>query len=124
MEQQTGSKLGKHFPDGSDDQESACNAGDGDPWVGKIPWSRKWQPTPVFLPGKFHGQKNLVGSRPWDHKESDMTEHTHTPTHTPHPHTHIPLGSMRVLMSMRASWLVGDRSLLVILPLLVSCVDS
>ena len=32
-----------------------------DPWVGKIPWSRKWQPTPVFLPGKFHGQMSLVG---------------------------------------------------------------
>ena len=32
-----------------------------DPWVGKIPWRRKWQPTPVFLPGKFHGQRNLAG---------------------------------------------------------------
>ena len=31
------------------------------PWVGKIPWRRKWQPTPVLLPGKFHGQKSLVG---------------------------------------------------------------
>ena len=44
------------FPDGSDGEESACNVGDHfDPWVGKIPWRRKWQPTPVFLPGKFHG---------------------------------------------------------------------
>ena len=34
------------------------------PWIGKIPWSRKWQPTPVFLPGKFHGQKSLVGYSP------------------------------------------------------------
>ena len=33
------------------------------PWVGKILWSRKWQPTPVFLPGKSHGQRNLVVSR-------------------------------------------------------------
>ena len=32
-----------------------------DPWVGKIPWRRKWQPTPVFLPGKFHGQRSLAG---------------------------------------------------------------
>ena len=32
-----------------------------DPWVGKIPWSRKWQPTPVFLPGKSHGQRSLAG---------------------------------------------------------------
>ena len=43
-----------------------------DPWVGKIPWSRKWQP--VFLPGKLHGQRSLVGCSSWDHKESDMTE--------------------------------------------------
>ena len=40
-------------------------------WVGKFPWSRKWQATPVFLPGKFHKQS------PWDCKESDMTEHAH-----------------------------------------------
>ena len=39
------------------------------PWVGKIPYRRKWQPTPVFLPGKFHGQQNLVGYSPWGHKE-------------------------------------------------------
>ena len=32
-----------------------------DPWVGKIPWSRKWQPAPVFLPGKSRGQRSLVG---------------------------------------------------------------
>ena len=49
-----------------------------DPWVGKIPWSRKWQLTPVFLPGKFHGQRNLVGYSTWARKESDMTEHTHS----------------------------------------------
>ena len=45
------------------------------PWVGKIPWSRKWQPTPVFLPE--YGQKSLAGYSPWSCKESDMTEHTH-----------------------------------------------
>ena len=37
-----------------------------DPWVGQIPWRRKWQPTPVFLPGKSHGQRGVA-------KESDMT---------------------------------------------------
>ena len=42
--------------------------------VGKIPWRRKWQPTPVFLPGKSHGQRSLVGYSPWGCKESDMTE--------------------------------------------------
>ena len=43
----------------------------------KIPWRRKWQPTPVILPGKSHGQRNLVGYSPQSCKESDMTEHTH-----------------------------------------------
>ena len=49
-------------------------------WVGKIPWRRKWQPTPVFLPGESHGQRSLVSYSPWGHKESDTTEqltHTH-----------------------------------------------
>ena len=36
-----------------------------DPWARKIPWRRKWQPTQVFLPGKSHGQRSLVGHRPW-----------------------------------------------------------
>ena len=45
-----------------------------DPWIGKIPWRRKWQPTAVFLPGKSHGQKGLVGYSSWSRKESDMTE--------------------------------------------------
>ena len=51
-----------------------------DPWVGKIPWRRKWQPTPVFLPGEFHGQRSMVGYSPWGHNESDTTEWltTHT----------------------------------------------
>ena len=47
-----------------------------DPWLGKILWSRKWQPTLLFLPGKFHGQMNLVVSSPWDCKELDTTERT------------------------------------------------
>jgi len=46
-------------------------------WVGKIPWRRKWQPTPVFLPGKSHGQRSLVGYSPWGHKELDTTEWFH-----------------------------------------------
>ena len=44
------------------------------PWVRKIPWRRKWQPTPVFLPGKSHGQRSLVGYSPWGQSESNMTE--------------------------------------------------
>ena len=44
------------------------------PWVGKIPWRRKWQPTLVFLPGEFHEQRSLAGYSPWGHKQSDTTE--------------------------------------------------
>ena len=40
-------------------------------WVGKIPWRREWLPTAVFLPGESHGQRSLVGYRPWGLKESD-----------------------------------------------------
>ena len=47
----------------------------------KIPWRRKWQPTPVFLPGKFHGQESLVGYSPWGCKELDTTEQLSTSTY-------------------------------------------
>ena len=40
----------------------------------KIPWRRKWQPTPVFLPGEFHGQRRLEDPSPWGHKESDTSK--------------------------------------------------
>ena len=55
-----------------------------DPWVRKIPWRRKWQPTPVFLPGESHGQRILAGYSPWGQKESDTTEQlsTRACTHT------------------------------------------
>ena len=46
------------------------------PGDGKILWNRKWESTPVFLPGKSNGQKGLVGYSPRGHKESDTTEHT------------------------------------------------
>ena len=52
-----------------------------DPWVGKILWRRAWQPTPVFSPGEFHGQRSLEGCSPWGRTEVDTTEateHTHT----------------------------------------------
>ena len=47
-----------------------------DSWVRKIPWRRKGQLTPVFLPGNSHGQRSLGDYSPWSHKESDMTEAT------------------------------------------------
>ena len=57
-------------------KESACQCRRCrfDPWVKKILWRRKWQPTPVFLPGKFHGQRNLVSYSPWGCIESNMTK--------------------------------------------------
>ena len=46
-----------------------------DPWVKKIPWNRKWQPTSVFLPGKFCGPRSLMGYSPWSCKELGTTKH-------------------------------------------------
>ena len=58
--------------------------------VRKIPWRRKWQPTVAFLPGKFHGQRNLAGYSPWGHKELDTTEWlTHTQDATRDDHTKL-----------------------------------
>ena len=47
-----------------------------DPWVRKIPWNRKQRPPPVFLPGKFHGQRSPAGYSPWGCKELDTTKRT------------------------------------------------
>ena len=51
-----------------------CRRPGSDPWVGKISWRRACQPTPIFLPGEFCGQKSPMGYSPWGHKESDKTE--------------------------------------------------
>ena len=51
------------------------------PWVRKIPWRRKWQSTPVFLPGKSHGQRSLVGYSPWGLRESDTIEWLNNEAH-------------------------------------------
>ena len=60
-------------------KESACQCRRPgfNPWVSKIPWRRKWQPTPVFLPRESYGQRSLVGYS-LDCKEWDMTEHAHS----------------------------------------------
>ena len=72
----------KYFPVGSDSKESVYHVGDPgfNPWVGKISWKRKWQPTPVFLPGKSHGWRNLVGYSPYGRKESGLSDFTFTLT--------------------------------------------
>ena len=66
------------FPGGSDPKESASSSADlgSVPGSGEIPWKREWLPTPVFLPGEFHGQRSLAGCSLWGHQESDMTEAT------------------------------------------------
>ena len=61
-----------------------ANVGDMRPgfdlWVGKIPWRRTWQPTPVFLPGESHGQRSLPGYSPWGCRvgQADVTRHIRT----------------------------------------------
>ena len=73
------------FLGGASGKESTCQCRrckrcGFNPWVRKISWRRKWHHTPVFLPGKFHGQRSLAGYSPWGHKELDATEHTCTHT--------------------------------------------
>ena len=55
-----------------------CGRPGFNPWVGRISWRRQWHPTPVFLPGKSHGWRNLVGLSPWGCKESDVNERLHS----------------------------------------------
>ena len=72
--------------DGSSGKEPTCQCRRHrcvfDPWVGKIPWRRKWQPTPVFLLGESHGQRSLVGYSPWVTKSQTWlkrAQHTEEP---------------------------------------------
>ena len=66
-------------------KNSPGNAGDErlrfNPWVGKMPWRRKWQPTPVLLPGKSHELRSLIGYSPWGCKDLDTTERLHFHLH-------------------------------------------
>ena len=69
------------LPSGTSDKEPACQCRRlkrhrFDSWVGKIPWRRAWQPSPVLLPGESHGQRSLADCSPWGRKESDMTSST------------------------------------------------
>ena len=61
-----------------------------DPWFRKIPWSKKWQQAPVFLPEKFQGLRNLVDHSPWSHKELDTTDELNTTQYQwEHPLTEV-----------------------------------
>ena len=73
--------TGSGFPGGSVIICLQCRTHRFNSWVRKIPWRRAQQPTPVFLPGKFHGQRSLEGYGPWGCKDLNMTEQlTHTNT--------------------------------------------
>ena len=75
------------FPGGASCKEPNCQCRRSkrcgfDPWVGKTPWRRAWQPTPVFLPGESQGQRGPAGYGPQGHKQLDTTEATqHTRMH-------------------------------------------
>ena len=58
-----------------------CRRPGFDHWLGKIPWRREWQPTPVFFPGKFHGQRSLVGCSPTGSERVRLDWATNTLTH-------------------------------------------
>ena len=94
-----------NFPGGSVVKNLPTNAGDTDLIPGKIPWRRKWQPTLVFLPGKFHTQRSLEGYSPRGHKELDMTEWLHF-----HFHLLENLANVKVWLSL---WTASDDSELV-----------
>ena len=104
MEQWTGSKLGKEYnkavccqpayltymqrlsgrPSGKE-PGCQCRRRGFNPWVGKIPWRRKRQPAPVFLPGNSHGQRSLAGHSPWGHKRLGHDLVTEQEQQTVHP---------------------------------------
>ena len=69
-----------------------CRSYRFDPWVGKIPWRRIWQPTPVFLPGEFHGQRSLAGYGPWGCKSTGrdwVTKQQQQPLPPPSPQLEV-----------------------------------
>ena len=88
-------KSKKGLPSGVSGKEPACQWRRCErhafsPWVGKIPWRKAWQPTPVVLPRECPGQRSLSGCSPWGRKESDTTDvtaHTTEGQSTPHPLT-------------------------------------
>ena len=74
------------------------------PWVGKTPWRRAWQPTPVSLPGESGGQRSLVGYRPWGHKESDTTGHVYTVLDFPQMWSSSQMLKHHVALKQRRIW--------------------
>ena len=89
-------------------KRSLCRRHGFDPWVRKIPWRRKWQPTPAFLPGKSHGQRSLVGYSPWGCKRVGMTEllktHRSNEEFVENPRQMAPPGAGRIVLPCCPSW--------------------
>ena len=105
LKSETGEEKG--FPGGSVVKNLPANAKDrGDvgsiPRVRRIPWKRKWQPTPVFLPGKSHGQRSLLDYSPWGCKESDTTEQLSVHREKKHRSAFVITGILKLLW--RETW--------------------
>ena len=85
-----------------------CKRHSFNPWVGKIPWRRKWQPTSTYLPGKSHGQRNPVGYSPWGHKRVRQDLTTKQQQRVTHAQTNISTLSERdkmvLVMMMTGQW--------------------
>ena len=83
-----------------------CGRSGFHPWLGKIPWGRAWQPTPVFLPGESHERRSLAGYSPWGRQQSDTTEWLIAAEHIPSLRTlppHPPARSSRSSQSNKLS---------------------
>ena len=107
----SGAQIREGLPVGTVEENPPANAERHrrcrfNPWVGRIPWKRKWQHTPVFLPGKSHGQRSLVGYGPWGCKELDMTEQLSMHTHRTREDPVICLGHF---VSCSVTWAMWPR---------------
>ena len=81
--------------------------------AGNFPWWKIWQPIPVFLPGKSHGQRNLVGYSSWGCKELDMTEHARTRSWAilrGGREVYRKLLLSRLMVSLKSQWVSRTRS--------------
>ena len=97
--------LNTELPTWCSGKESSCQGRKHErhrfnPWVGNMPWSGEWQPTLVSLPGKFQGQRSLVGYSAWGRKESEMTDNTQHRTHV-HTNTQLRILHMITIWGVR-----------------------
>ena len=69
--------------------------------MGSIPWRRNWELTPVYLPGKSHGQRSLVGYSPWGHREPDMTYQLNSKSNV---HIYIIYMHLHIYILLRKTW--------------------